>query len=325
MKATATAPANIAFIKYWGNKPGNLPYSDTISMNLSNCITTTTVEWDSKLKRDTLNLDGINLSGPKLERVVKHLDKIRKVLGISICAKVISKNSFLQGAGIASSASGFAALTLAAARAAGGKLSEKRLSRLARLGSGSASRSIPDGFVIWQKGSDKTSYAESIYPPDWWDLRDVIIIVTRKEKAVGSADGHKIAHTSPIFKKRVNQNLPRRTAAILKALKNKDIELLGKTIEEEALELHEVARTSTPPIEYLLEETKRIIGKLIPQWRKEGIPVYFTLDAGPNVHAILPGKYEKQLLSKIKKELPGVELIINKPGEGARLSRSHLF
>ena len=151
MKATAVAPSNIAFIKYWGKKDGGLrlPENGSISMNLSNLLTTTTVEFSSALKDDDFELEGIRYANDseKSLRVIKHLDRIRKLGGIDSYAKVVSSNNFPSGTGLSSSASGLAALTVAAAAAASLALSEKELSILARKGSGSACRSIPDGFV----------------------------------------------------------------------------------------------------------------------------------------------------------------------------------
>src|SRR3982074_336513 len=143
MKATALAPSNIAFIKYWGKKDEDLrlPENGSISMNLSNLLTTTTVEFDPNYKDDEIfiNDDLDYLMARK--RVIAHLDRIRSKAKIKDKAKVVSKNNFPSGTGLSSSASGFAALTVAAASAAGLKLSEKELSVLARLGSGSACRS----------------------------------------------------------------------------------------------------------------------------------------------------------------------------------------
>lgn len=326
MKATAVAPANIAFIKYWGNKKDNLPYSDTISMNISGCVTTTTVEWNPQLKHDFAVLNKKTLRGADLERVINHLRRVRKILQVRYKAKVVSENSFPTGVGIASSASGFAALTLAAVKAAGGSLSEKELTLLARQGSGSAVRSIPSGFVIWHKGTNtNNSYAESLYPPDWWSLSDIVLIVTTKEKSISSVEGHKRAPSSPLFETRVKRKLPERLRKVKRALAQRDIKLLGETIEEEARELHEVARTSKPPINYLIPTTKKIINQAIPRWRREGVPVYFTLDAGPSVHIICLAEYERALLKKIKKEFLDMQYIVNKPSEGARVIRKHLF
>lgn len=317
--ATADAPANIAFIKYWGNKPGNLPWSDTISFNLSRCTTRTIATWDPKLTQDSVIIDNQPVSDKTLLRTVSFLNEIRTAYEIRHKAKVISHNNFPMGVGIASSASGFSALALAATAAAGLEIATPELSALARLGSGSASRSIPDGFVIWHAGQNhQTSFAESLYSPDYWDLRDFVVIVSKEEKKVGSADGHKLAHTSPLFEARIKVHLPRRLKAVLQALENKDIELLGQTIEEEARELHEIAATSTPPIIYATPETHKLTGQIIPLWRRQGIPAYFTLDAGPNVHIVVPGGNPADAVRQNLHQLP-YQFIENQPAIGARI------
>ncbi|MBI4999258.1 diphosphomevalonate decarboxylase [Candidatus Gottesmanbacteria bacterium] len=331
MKATAVAPANIAFIKYWGKKDPsiNLPFNDSISMNLSRCLTTTTVEFSQKYKQSfsSNKRDEVYIrdEGKRAtQRVVDHLERIRKLGKSRLRAKVVSFNSFPSGVGIASSASGFAALTLAATVALGLKLSERQLSILARLGSGSACRSVPDGFVEWKKGeSSQTSYALSLAPEDFWDLRDIVVIVSLKKKKTSSLSGHAAALTSPYFKERL-KNLPKRILKVKEAIESKDICLLGETSEEEAIDLHIIAMTSKPPIFYWEGKTLEII-KRVKEWREEGLAVYFTIDAGPNVHLICQGKDEEKVLKKLK-EIKGIkQIIINKPAVGVRLVKEHLF
>ena len=185
-KATAVAPSNIAFIKYWGTKDEvlRLPKNGSISMNLSNLLTTTTVEFSNAFKKDEVVLNGKkeDIVG---SRTVKHLDRIRNLAKFKTKAKVVTENNFPSGTGLSSSASGFAALTVAGASAAGLHLSKKELSILARQGSGSACRSIPDGFVEWLDGdTSDTSYAISLYPADYWDIVDVVAVVSKNKKEV---------------------------------------------------------------------------------------------------------------------------------------------
>ena len=324
MKTTAIAPANIAFIKYWGKKDLklNLPFNNSISMNLDRCLTTTTVEFSQKYKKDEVY---IRDEGKRAtQRVVDHLKRIRKLGKSQLRAKVVSSNSFPSGVGIASSASGFAALTLAATVALGLKLSQSKLSALARFGSGSACRSVPDGFVEWKKGeSDQTSYALSLAPEDFWDLTDIVVIVSLKKKKTSSLSGHAAALTSPYFEERL-ENLPKRISKVKEAIKGKDICLLGETIEEEAIDLHIIAMTSKPPLFYWEGKTLEIIKKT-REWREKGLPVYFTIDAGPNVHLICQGKDKGKILEKLK-EVRGIkQIIVNKPAVGARLAKEHLF
>ena len=201
--ASAAAHPNIAFIKYWGNEDQALriPANSSISMNLKELETRTTVSFDTSIKDDHLFLNGNPVAADTLDRVSSLLGRVRKIAEIKTFAKVESENNFPAGAGIASSASAFAALSLAASSAAGLSLSERELSRLARTGSGSASRSIPGGFVEWQAGSDhESSFAVSIADPDHWDLVDLIVLISQDHKETGSTQGHSLADTSPLQK-----------------------------------------------------------------------------------------------------------------------------
>ena len=202
MKATAVAPSNLAFIKYWGkiDEKLNLPANSSISMNLNGLLTTTTVEFDSQFKSDSIMIDG-KQDEKESRRVMSHLDRIRKIAKITLKARVVSQNNFPPSTGLSSSASGFAALTLSASYALGLKLSEKELSILARLASGSACRSIPSGFVEWKKGKTSgDSFSYSLYPPDWWDIVDVVLILSDCKKDIPTSEGQKLAFSSPFFK-----------------------------------------------------------------------------------------------------------------------------
>jgi diphosphomevalonate decarboxylase len=186
--ASAAAHPNIAFIKYWGNRDDKLrlPANGSISMNLAPLQTRTTVSFDTDLEQDVLILNGKEGDPFALERVSRVLDLIRKLPEIDTHARVVSENDFPTGTGIASSASAFAALALAAATSLGLCLEEKELSSLARTGSGSASRSIPTGFVEWLPGEDHdSSYAYSIAGPEHWALVDFVALVSQEHKSVG--------------------------------------------------------------------------------------------------------------------------------------------
>jgi diphosphomevalonate decarboxylase len=196
----AFAHPNIAFIKYWGNRDEalRLPVNGSISMNLAGLETRTSVNFSDFDQNDSLILNGRPNTGVALQRVSDFLELVRQMAGIHSRAEVISESNFPTGAGMASSAAGFAALALSAAKAAVINLDESGLSRLARRGSGSACRSIPAGFVEWQMGTgDADSYAVSIAPPAHWELVDCIAIVSSNPKSTGSAEGHALAGTSP--------------------------------------------------------------------------------------------------------------------------------
>lgn len=295
-KATACATSNIAFIKYWGNINDNLrlPASGSISMNLGDLITRTTVEFHSDLPNDTATIDGRVLQpGEALKRVSRHLDHFRQRAKINEFAAVTSASNFPVGVGIASSASAFAALTLAAASALELNLSEAELSSLARLGSGSAARSIPGGFVEWYAGADHaSSYAETIAPPDHWPLIDVIAIVSRTHKATGSTEGHTLAATSPLQSARI-VTAAQRLATCRQAIQQRDFAALAEVVELDSNVMHAVMMTGTPALFYWQPETLAIM-QMVREMRKQGIGVCYTIDAGPNVHCICaPGEAPK--------------------------------
>lgn len=325
MKATAVAPSNIAFIKYWGKKDEvlRLPENGSISMCLSNLLTTTTVEFSSGYKDDTIIINGVQEENEG-NRAIKHLDRVRKIANITDCAKVVTNNNFPTGTGLSSSASGFAALTVAAARAAGLNLSEKELSILARQGSGSACRSIPDGFVEWMDGNTSDdSYAVSLYRPDYWDIADVVAVVSKNKKEVSTTSGQKLAASSPFFEVRKN-HMKEKINKIKKLMNDKDFTGFGELLEAEALELHSIMLTSTPSLIYLLPASLKIM-HLVKKWRTDGLEVYFTVNTGQDIHLIVQKKDVEKLTSKLSEVEDVQKTIINYPSRGALIIDNHLF
>ncbi len=288
--AAAAAHPNIAFIKYWGNQDDTwrIPSNSSLSMNLDGLETRTTVQFDTGKDGDQLILNGESIEGDPLKRVSATLDRIRLLADLNTSALIKSENNFPAGAGIASSASAFAALVLAGATALGLCLSERELSQLARTGSGSASRSIPGGFVEWQAGTDHdSSFAASIAGPEHWDLVDYIVLISSQHKAVGSSRGHQLAGTSPLQKARV-ADAERRLEMCRDALLNKDFPAFAEVVERDSNLMHSVMMTSSPPLYYWEPGTLEIINA-VREWREDGLQVCFTIDAGPNVHLICPG------------------------------------
>jgi diphosphomevalonate decarboxylase len=335
-QATAVAPANIAFIKYWGvqDVARTLPYNGSISMNLDACLTTTTVAFDPALAADEVTLTLYEqvpqrAAGRPLERVVAHLDRLRAMAGIDWHARVESRNNFPSDAGIASSAAAFAALTLAGAAALGLDLDERALSRLARLsGSGSAARSIPTGYVEWiiPEGPfdadvwDRDSYAVSLAPPEHWDLADVVAVVDAGAKKIGSAENHRLVTSSAYFPARLAE-IPARLAAVRAAIARRDLAQLGEAMEADAVSMHVVCMTSRPASFYWNGGTMNVI-HAVRAWRNEGIESYFTIDAGPNVHVICAAA-DRAAVEQRLRELPGVQFTIaNGVGAGARIIAS---
>lgn len=308
--ATAQAHPNIAFIKYWGNRNNELrlPVNGSISMNLNGLFTRTTVSFQPSLPFDELVLNGHEVVGKGLERVSFILDLVREKANIKMNAEVMSENNFPSGAGIASSAAAFAALALAASKAAGLNLTEPELSVLARRGSGSASRSIPAGFVEWKMGeADDDSYAFSIAPVDHWNLVDCVAIVSATHKKTGSTEGHAIAGTSPLQEARV-ADVPRRLEICRNAILNKDFESFANIIEHDSDIMHSVMMTSNPPLMYWQSSTVEIFHQ-VREWRASGLPVGYTVDAGANVHVLCLGEYAKDVEKRLR-EIPGVRDVL---------------
>ena len=319
-QATAQAHPNIAIIKYWGNRDQGLrlPSNPSLSMNLAGLTTTTHVEFDLSLASDVLILNGREVTGAGRERVSRFLDQVRHVAHFTHFARVDSRNNFPAGAGLASSASGFAALAVAASVAAGLQLSEAELSRLARLGSGSACRSVPDGFVEWAMGQDdRSSFARSIASADHWDLRDVVALIDVEHKTVGSTEGHAVADTSPLQAARV-ATATDRLAQARSAVLGRDFAALADVVERDSLMMHAVMITSSPSLMYWQPATVAIMQAVV-QWRANGLAACTTIDAGPNVHVICTAEAAGEVALRLR-VIPGVRQVITSHAGGpARL------
>jgi diphosphomevalonate decarboxylase len=246
---------------------------------------------------------------------------VRQMAGLNLCARVVSANNFPTGTGIASSASAFAALALAASRAAGMDFDESELSRLARTGSGSACRSVPGGFVEWQAGSDdEDSYAVSIAPPEHWELVDCVVLISKKHKPTGSREGHRSAGTSPLQVARV-ADAPRRLDICRKAILERDFESFARIVELDSNMMHAVMMSSAPGLFYWEPATLSVM-KAVINWRKGGVPVCYTIDAGPNVHVLCLASAYYQVSQQLR-EMDGVQdVLIASPGGPARLENA---
>lgn len=328
--ATAQAHPNIALIKYWGNRDARLrlPSNGSISMNLGGLFTRTRVTWgelrvtsnelqgmgNESQEQDSLVINNKPITGAGLSRVSTFLDEVRRMAEIKSRAEVVSENNFPSGAGIASSASAFAALALAASAAAGLELSEAELSRLARRGSGSACRSIPGGFVEWQAGTDDAdSFAFSIAPPEHWPLADCVAVVSRAHKATGSTEGHTLAGTSPLQAARV-ADAPRCLDLCRRAILSRDFEAFAEIVELDSNLMHAVMMTSNPPLFYWQPATLTIM-QAVREWRASGLPVCYTIDAGPNVHVITETA-EAERVANLLGSMPGVQKVLAAPVGG---------
>ena len=317
--ATARAHSNIAFVKYWGNSSQRLrlPANSSLSMNLDRLHTTATVQWSSDANSDSVTINGAPADDAALRRVSEHLHLLRRRFKTKMFARVQSRNNFPMGAGIASSASAFAALTLAGAAALGEELSERELSTIARRGSGSAARSIPSGYVEWfAADSHELSYAETFVDDDYWDLADVIAIVSRAHKRVGSTSGHAAADTSVLQKTRI-ENAPQRLNEVKNAIVNRDFERFARAVEEDSNLMHAVMMTSRPVLFYWRPMSLAVMNA-VRQWREEdGVQVCYTLDAGPNVHCICAKADAEMVKTRLGEMSDAIEVLSASAGRGA--------
>ncbi|GIW71767.1 MAG: diphosphomevalonate decarboxylase [Planctomycetota bacterium] len=307
MRATARANTNIALIKYWGKRDERLrlPRNGSLSLTLEGLGAETTVEFGA-CERDRLEIDGRERTGRELERVSALLDLVREQAGLRLGARVISTSTVPLGAGLASSAAGFAALAAAAAAAAGLELSPRELSVLARRGSGSAARSIFGGLVIWHRGSrtdGSDSYAEQLCTPQAWPLAMAIAIIDAGEKAVGSSAGMERACRAPAYlhwEATAESDL----LEARRAVAARDFGRLGLLAEASATKMHMTAAAADPPLVYWRAETARLVSRFA-SWRAEGCEAYFTVDAGPNVAALCRAEQLEEVARRLRAE-PGV-------------------
>jgi len=307
MKATAAAHANIALVKYWGKRDDErlLPEAASLSVALDRLRTTTTVELGD-FPSDVFMLDS-RAENPSRARAL--LD----AAGIRGRARIESRNEFPTAAGLASSASGFAALAVAACAAAGLRKSAEELSALARLGSGSAARSVPGGWAVWENET-----ARQVFPPSHWDLRFCVAVCASGPKQVGSRDGMRLSReTSPYhaaFIEQCRRDLP----AALRLLAARDLAGLGALAQRNALRMHADALAADPPLVYWEPATVACLHAL-RELRASGVPAWPTIDAGPHVVAICAAEDAKAVAGRLRSVSGVEEVLVCAPAGGAHL------
>ncbi len=326
-RATAQAAANIAFIKYWGatDLERAIPVNRSISMTLRECNTRTTAHYLPSPGKDDIVLlrEGSREIAPPAfsERIEQHLNRLREWAGCDGHFRIETRNSFPSAAGMASSASGFAALTLAVTASLGHDLDAEALSTLARRsGSGSAARSTMGGYVEWPVGSEEeTCHARQVAPAAAWDLRDLIAVVQTGAKDVSSLDGHRRAPSSPYFERR-QELLSDRLSTVRAAIAARDFQSLGEVVEEEAIDLHLIAMSSRPPIFYWKPATVAVLER-VRELRRSGVLAYSTMDAGANVHVLCQPEDEDTVAEALA-GVRGVDGVIRDGvGEGPTVHR----
>ncbi|HVS12609.1 MAG TPA: diphosphomevalonate decarboxylase [Thermoanaerobaculia bacterium] len=312
--ATAEAASNIAFVKYWGARDLDLaiPVNPSISMTLDGCRSICSATWRPQGERDEVLLagdGGLVDPGPAFSRrVIDHLARLREWAGVGGAFRIATRNTFPAAAGIASSASGFAALTLAVVRALGRDAEGEELSMLARRsGSGSAARSVYGGYVEWPVGDGDRYAGRQIAGEDHWTLCDVIAVVESGPKSVSSLDGHRRAASSPYFERR-QERLPAKLEHVRAAILARDLAALGPVVEEEAVDLHLIAMSSTPPIFYWKPATLAVL-EAVWELRGEGVGAWATMDAGANVHVLCEPADEPRVAGRLHVE-PMVQSVL---------------
>lgn len=326
LEATYEAPPNIALVKYWGvrDRERAIPYNSSLSVTLDRLRSRTTVRFDSGLSEDRVELNGAVATGGPRDGVVRFLDRVRARADVSYRAEVRSRNNFPTASGLASSASGFAALAGAATAALGLRLSGRDLSRLARFGSGSASRSVFGGFVEWRAGrrpDGEDCYARPLYGPEHWpSLVDLVMIVSGAPvKSVRSANAmQSTVATSPAYARRLAE-VPKRIRKIRAAIGARDSRRLFPLVMEECDSFREVCETTRPSLDYLTTTSRAILGEVRTVNREAGRPVAaYTHDAGAHVHVFTLRRDAGNLRRRLAR-LPGVErTLLLRPGPGGR-------
>lgn len=330
MHASVVAHPNIALVKYWGKRDSrlNLPAAGSLSLTLGPVATRTTLTFGAE--EDSLELNGVAVPAAKRVRVATVLERVRDLVALEQGAaaraalggaRIISTNDFPTAAGLASSSSGFAALALAATSAAGLHLSLPQLSALAREGSGSAARSLFGGFARMHAGSrpDGTdAFAEPLFDEHHWDLSVVIAVTVEGEKEVASTDGMNLTErTSPYYPAWIETVEPDVQSAIT-AIAARDFDHLARIAEASALRMHASAIAADPGVLYWRGATVEVIHE-VRRLRAGGLPVFFTIDAGPHVKVFAPtGDVDR--VARALEAVPGVlRTITTRSATGAHL------
>ena len=316
MQATAIAQPNIALIKYWGKRDvaRNLPAVGSISITLSDLFTRMRVEFDAALTADELTVNGAPDTRmlPRLSACLDHVAGEQRSP-----ARITSACNFPIAAGLASSASSFAALTVAAAAAAGRDASVDELASLAGRGSGSAARSLLGGFVELSNTDDDIE-VRNLLAPDDWPLAVIVAITRAGPKPVGSTEAMEISRkTSPFYTSWVDgqvQDLDIARTAIVE----RDFASLGAIAEHNCLKMHSIMWASRPPVVYWNAVTMRCL-QTVPRLQGDGVPVFFTIDAGPQVKAVCLPEAAASVEAALRATPGVIDMLSSGLGTGARL------
>jgi len=321
LKVTALAHPIQGLIKYHGLKDPKLriPFHDSISVCVDALDTITTVETDEALNEDLFTLNGKKIFGRELERIENVLNRIKSIADYSGHFKVVSKNSLTEGKGLGFSASGFAALGLAASKSLNLDLDHISLSEAVRLGAGSATRSLAGSFAIWYADKNGKSYAEQLIRPE---AIDFIMIVIPIPSTIKTDEAHFEVLSSPLFQARIKR-IAKMVKSIKKAIEKRDVETLGRLTEEDTLNLHAITMTGKSHTILWEPETVKIV-KEVMKMRGERVNAWYSMDTGPSVFINTSRDYVKEVVERLKK-LGLSKIITSSVGDKPSLINDHLF
>lgn len=295
---TALANVNIALLKYWGKKDEalKLPFQTSISLTLEGLYTVSTLTIDPDFKEDELYLNGEKASDKEQEKIRAFFDLFRKMYKCKGYIRVNSENHVPTGAGLASSASAYASIATGLNDLFNLKLGKKEISMLARLGSGSASRSIFGGFTIWHHGdTHESSFAENIQS-DWDDLVFVVVVLSKDKKKISSREAMAKSVKLPAYQTFLDES-KKMVPLFMEAIQSKELHKLGPLVEKSSDLLHATIRSTG--IDYYLPETYELL-KFIKDLKHEA-PLYYTIDAGPNVKLLTSRRYLEHIINRLSR------------------------
>ena len=319
----AWAPSNIALVKYWGKRDAelNLPAMGSLSVSLRGLITQTMARFEEEPGSTTVLVDGSLVGAAGLARVERMLRRIRQQTGVQGRAVIESQTNFPVGAGIASSASGMAAVAWALCAAAGWEASKDDVSRIARLGSGSACRSIYPGFVEWMKGEaddGNDSFGTMIATPEHWPLDVLVVVVDDGPKKVSSTSGMQSSAVSSAFYDAWVTAGEADLEGARKAVLAKDFDALAMLTESSTLKMHATMMTGAPSLLYWRPGTIQVL-ECVEEMKREHIPCFFTMDAGPNVKLFFPPGESQKHVERLEALDEVKTVLVSSVGPGATL------
>lgn len=315
----ARAHTNIALIKYWGKKDPDLflPMVSSLSLTLSAFYTDTRVSFSESYTENRLLVNGLEQTGKAKESLDRFMSVIGSKMEHPLPIHVESFNHVPTAAGLASSASAYAAMTGAIAQALNWDLDHQSLSRIARRGSGSATRSLFGGFVEWEKGTDDLSSKAIPIDDGLWDVGMLALVLNDKEKTISSRDGMaKTVATSPFYPAFVSSQ-DSDLELMKKAIKERDIVSMGEIAEHNAMKMHATTLSAKPPMTYLSPDSLRAI-KAVQDLRSSGFTCYYTMDAGPNVKILSPASQQDDLIKSLRQLFKDVTLVKSQAGPAMR-------